>query len=82
MRVGIATDHGGFILKQELLDQLRAAGHEVIDFGAFDLSKDDDYPDYVLPLARAVAACEVEDRPRGRLSGDGSAHSHFSNTSR
>jgi ribose 5-phosphate isomerase B len=60
MRVGIATDHGGFILKQELLDQLRAAGHEVIDFGAFDLSKDDDYPDYVLPLARAVAACEVE----------------------
>jgi ribose 5-phosphate isomerase B len=60
MRVGIATDHGGFILKQELLDQLRAVGHEVIDFGAFDLSKGDDYPDYVLPLARAVAAREVE----------------------
>jgi hypothetical protein len=34
MRVGIATDHGGFGLKEELLAQLRAAGHEVVDFGA------------------------------------------------
>ena len=34
MRVGIATDHGGFGLKEELLTQLRTAGHEVVDFGA------------------------------------------------
>ena len=34
MRIGIATDHGGFGLKQELLAQLRADGHEVADFGA------------------------------------------------
>src|SRR5262252_7246861 len=60
MRVGIATDHGGFSLKEDLLKQLRAAGHEVIDFGADKLSPDDDYPDFVVPLAQAVAASTVE----------------------
>jgi ribose 5-phosphate isomerase B len=60
MRVGIATDHGGFGLKEELVTQLRAAGHEVVDFGAHHLNEGDDYPDYVLPLARAVAVLEVE----------------------
>ena len=53
MRVGIATDHGGFSLKEEMVTQLRAAGHEVIDFGAQSLSPDDDYPDVVVPLAHA-----------------------------
>src|SRR5215813_15577342 len=43
MRIGIATDHGGFSLKEELLGQLRAAGHEVVDFGAHRLSEGDDY---------------------------------------
>jgi ribose 5-phosphate isomerase B len=60
MRIGIATDHGGFSLKEQLLSQLREAGHEVVDFGAHHLSKDDDYPDYVLPLAQAVAAGKVD----------------------
>jgi ribose 5-phosphate isomerase B len=60
MRVGIATDHGGFELKEDLLAQLRAAGHDVVDFGADKLSPDDDYPDFVIPLARAVAAGTVE----------------------
>ena len=60
MRVGIATDHGGFSLKQDLVAQLCAAGHEVIDFGADKLSPDDDYPDFVIPLAQAVAAGTVE----------------------
>ena len=59
MRVGIATDHGGFGLKEELLGQLRAAGHEVVDFGANSPANGDDYPDYVLPLARAVVAGKV-----------------------
>jgi ribose 5-phosphate isomerase B len=59
MRIGIATDHGGFSLKEELLGQLRAAGHEVVDFGAHRLSEGDDYPDYVVPLAQAVAAGKV-----------------------
>jgi len=60
MRVGIATDHGGFGLKEELVARIRAAGHEVVDFGAHDLSAGDDYPDYVVPLARAVAAGQVD----------------------
>ena len=60
MRVGIATDHGGYGLKQELVGQLRSAGHEVIDFGAHSLASNDDYPDFVIPLAKAVVAGEVE----------------------
>ena len=60
MRVGIATDHGGFSLKADLVAQLRAAGHDVVDFGADKLSPDDDYPDFVVPLGEAVAAGTVE----------------------
>ena len=60
MRVGIATDHGGFGLKQELMAQLGAAGHEVVDFGASQLNDSDDYPDFVVPLALAVADGNVE----------------------
>lgn len=60
MRVGIATDHGGFALKEELAGLIRGAGHEVVDFGAHSLTPDDDYPDFVIPLARAVAAGTVE----------------------
>jgi ribose 5-phosphate isomerase B len=60
MRIGIATDHGGFSLKEDILAQLRAAGHEVIDFGAYTLNPGDDFPDFVVPLSRAVAAGSVE----------------------
>jgi ribose 5-phosphate isomerase B len=60
MRVGIATDHGGFGLKEELVARLREAGHELVDFGAHGLNPEDDYPDFVVPLARAVVAGEVE----------------------
>ena len=59
MRVGIATDHGGFGLKEEMVRQLGAAGHEVVDFGAYALHADDDYPDFVVPLARAIVAGAV-----------------------
>jgi len=60
MRVGIATDHGGFGLKQELVARLKAAGHEIVDFGANALDPADDYPDFVVPLAKAVAAGQVD----------------------
>lgn len=60
MRVGIATDHGGFSLKEDLAAALRGQGHEVLDFCACRLDPADDYPDYVIPLARAVASGEVE----------------------
>ena len=60
MRVGIAADHGGFGLKEDMVARLRAGGHEIVDFGAKSLITDDDYPDFVVPLARAVAAGTVE----------------------
>jgi len=59
MRVGIAADHGGFELKVKLTLALKAGGHDVVDFGAHELVVGDDYPDFVVPLARAVATGEV-----------------------
>jgi ribose 5-phosphate isomerase B len=60
MRIGIATDHGGFALKEELVARIRDAGHEVVDFGAHELTADDDYPDFVVPLAQAVVAGKAD----------------------
>ena len=60
MRVGIAADHGGFVLKEEVTGSLRDSEYEVVDFGAEQLNPGDDYPDFIVPLARAVAAGEVE----------------------
>jgi len=57
--VGIAADHGGHELKKYLVKMLREAGAEVIDFGDHHLVPDDDYPDFVIPLARAVASGQV-----------------------
>jgi ribose 5-phosphate isomerase B len=60
MRVGIAADHGGFTLKEQLAESLRGSGYEVVDFGAHQMDPEDDYPDFIIPLARAVAAGEVD----------------------
>lgn len=60
MRIGMATDHGGFHLKEDLLRRLEAAGYEVVDFGAHSFVPGDDYPDFVIPLARAVSTGQVE----------------------
>ena len=60
MRIGIASDHGGYALKQLIKASLKNAGHDAIDFGAEHMDPADDYPDYVIPLARAVAAGEVD----------------------
>jgi len=59
-QVGIAADHGGFELKEYLAKRLREAGHEVIGFGDRQQIPEDDYPDFVVPLARAVACGEVK----------------------
>jgi ribose 5-phosphate isomerase B len=58
--MGIATDHGGFGLKDDLVARLGAAGHAVVDFGAHHLESGDDYPDFVVPPARAAVARSVE----------------------
>ena len=42
MRVGIATDHGGFGLKEHLRERLTAAGHDVVEFGAFRLDSSEE----------------------------------------
>jgi len=59
-RIGIAADHGGYELKEYLSNLLRETGHQVMDFGDRQPKPDDDYPDFVVPMGRAVAAGEVE----------------------
>jgi ribose 5-phosphate isomerase B len=53
--IGIAADHAGFKLKEFIKEMLLEANYEVIDFGNNQLNHTDDYPDYVVPLARAIA---------------------------
>ncbi len=60
MKIGIAADHGGFELKEFLKDYLVSVGYEVNDFGAYELDRTDDYPDYIIPLAKAVGTGEME----------------------
>jgi ribose 5-phosphate isomerase B len=54
MRVFVASDHGGFKRKEEMIAFLEKQGHTVGDFGPYKLNSQDDYPDYVIPLARRV----------------------------
>jgi ribose 5-phosphate isomerase B len=60
MTIGIASDHGGFEMKTHLKDRLTQWGFTVIDFGADKMEPGDDYTDYVLPLAVAVARRDVD----------------------
>jgi ribose 5-phosphate isomerase B len=60
MNIAVAADHGGFEMKQALVARLCSAGHEVTDYGAADPDPEDDYPDYIIPLARAVATGEAD----------------------
>jgi len=53
LSLAIAADHGGLDLKRQFLAALRAAGHQVTDFGT-DGSESVDYPDYARPVAEAV----------------------------
>jgi ribose 5-phosphate isomerase B len=58
--IGLASDHGGHDLKLHLAERLRGAGYDVTDFGNVQPTPDDDYPDFVVPLARAVAAATIQ----------------------
>lgn len=55
MKIFIGTDHAGYVLKEKLVSLLKAQGHEVLDQGAFEYDENDDYPDFVVPVARAVS---------------------------
>lgn len=77
MKIAIASDHAGYILKSELKDFLLGSGYVVHDFGAQKLEKADDYPDYVFPAAKAVAAREYD---RGIvIGGDGQGEAMAAN---
>jgi len=60
MKVGLGADHGGFEMKQQLAKLLTTAGHDVVDFGNTTYNVNDDYPDFVIPLAQAVANGKVQ----------------------
>ena len=60
MKIGIAADHGGFELKEILQAYLLSLNYEVIDFGAFELNNEDDFPDFIIPLSNAVGSKQIE----------------------
>ena len=60
MRIAIGGDHAGFQAKQELAAYVKELGHEIRDMGAHAYDADDDYPDFTLAVARAVASGEVD----------------------
>jgi ribose 5-phosphate isomerase B len=55
MKIFIGTDHAGYVLKEKLVSSLKLQGYEVIDKGAFKYDENDDYPDFVVPVAREVS---------------------------
>ncbi len=55
MKVFFAGDHAGFEMKGKLIDFVRSLGHEVEDLGPFEPKSGDDYPDFVIPLAKRMA---------------------------
>ena len=60
MKIGIAADHGGYELKEILISYLKETGYSVIDYGATELNNEDDYPDLIIPLAKALSENEVD----------------------
>jgi len=60
MRIAIAADHAGFPLNERVIEELREAGHELIDFGTHDGSIPDDYPDYAKQLGEVIQKGDAE----------------------
>ena len=67
MKIYIGTDHAGFGLKEKLVTFLKAQGHEIVDEGAYEYNEGDDYPDFVIPVAREVS--KNPDNVRGIILG-------------
>jgi len=67
MKIVVGTDHAGFTLKEKLVEFLRGEGHEVVDKGALEYNEGDDYPDFVIPVAREVS--KNPDELRGIILG-------------
>jgi RpiB/LacA/LacB family sugar-phosphate isomerase len=60
MKLVVASDHGGVPLNEEVIEELRRLGHDVLDLGTHDANNGDDYPDYAEALGRKVASGECE----------------------
>ncbi|OGI82908.1 ribose-5-phosphate isomerase [Candidatus Nomurabacteria bacterium RIFCSPLOWO2_02_FULL_44_12] len=67
MKIFVGTDHAGYVLKEKLVTFLRGHGHEVVDKGAFGYNETDDYPDFVIPVAREIS--KDPDNSRGIILG-------------
>ncbi len=67
MKIFIGTDHAGYVLKGHLVISLKGAGYEVIDKGAYKYDEDDDYPDFVIPVAEEVS--KAPDSVKGIILG-------------
>ena len=55
MKIYVGTDHAGMAQKERILEYLRENGYEVVDIGAHEYDEGDDYPDFVIPVAREVS---------------------------
>lgn len=60
MRLGLSADHEGYELKEQIRSTLERRGFQIKDYGAFTLNPDDDYPDFVIPMASAVSLGEID----------------------
>jgi len=60
MRIAIGADHAGYPLNERVIEELRNAGHELIDFGTHDGSVPDDYPDYAKKVGESIQSGSTE----------------------
>jgi ribose 5-phosphate isomerase B len=59
-KIAIGADHGGYPLNERIIEELRQAGHELIDFGTHDGSQPDDYPDYAVKVGGTIQNAKAE----------------------
>ena len=62
MKIYIGTDHAGYVLKEKLVSSLKGEGYEVIDKGAFEYDENDDYPDFVVPVAKQFPKIQTDQK--------------------
>src|SRR3989338_2164233 len=67
MKIYVGTYHAGFGLKEKLVPFLKGQGHEVVDKGAYEYDEHDDYPDFVIPVAREIS--KNPDKSKGIVLG-------------
>lgn len=60
IKIAIGADHGGYPLNERIIEELRQAGHELIDFGTHDGSQPDDYPDYAVKVGESILSGQAE----------------------